>query len=179
MKFVALGLTIYLENTLDAVIINRCMRIDLSYLCAAKHENRISSMAIKDVLNVLILIYWNVTNEDYLCSKMSFLDDFVDDIEVKLVLRSTLLIENSFLEFLRETQSNYVFNTPIQREQQQAEVESGWKCQCGADNLATSMFCPNCGAKKNEEKRSWICQNCNAENSPTAKFCNQCGNPKL
>lgn len=173
------GYIFNVESTLDTVIINNCIKIDLSHLRAVKSENRISSMTLKDILNVFILVYWSVMVDDYVFSKIRFLDNFADDIQVKLALRSTLLIENRFLEFLRETQSDYAFNTPMQCERQQAEVEGGWKCQCGADNLATSMFCPNCGAKKTEEKQSWVCQNCNAENAPNAKFCNQCGKPKL
>ena len=51
----------------------------------------------------------------------------------------------------------------------------GWKCSCGA--TATGKFCPECGAKKPEEKpaNAWTCK-CGA--TATGKFCPECGSPK-
>ncbi len=51
----------------------------------------------------------------------------------------------------------------------------GWKCACGA--TATGKFCPECGAKKPEEKpaNAWTCK-CGA--TATGKFCPECGSPK-
>ena len=52
---------------------------------------------------------------------------------------------------------------------------NGWKCACGA--TATGKFCPECGAKKPEEKpaNAWTCK-CGA--TATGKFCPECGSPK-
>ena len=74
-----------------------------------------------------------------------------------------------------------------QQQQQQAPVQQavpaavpapaadGWKCACGA--TATGKFCPECGAKKPEEKpaNAWTCK-CGA--TATGKFCPECGSPK-
>ena len=62
--------------------------------------------------------------------------------------------------------------------QQQAQsaakpVENGWKCACGA--TANGKFCPECGAKKPEEKTGWKCA-CGAMAS--GKFCPECGAKK-
>jgi len=56
-----------------------------------------------------------------------------------------------------------------------APVANGWKCACGA--TATGKFCPECGAKKPEEKLSnaWTCK-CGA--TATGKFCPECGSPR-
>ncbi len=58
---------------------------------------------------------------------------------------------------------------------QQAGSANGWKCSCGA--TATGKFCPECGAKKPEEKpaNAWTCK-CGAV--ATGKFCPECGSPK-
>jgi len=58
---------------------------------------------------------------------------------------------------------------------QQAGSANGWKCACGA--AATGKFCPECGAKKPEEKpaNAWTCK-CGA--TATGKFCPECGSPK-
>ena len=57
----------------------------------------------------------------------------------------------------------------------QAAPTNGWKCSCGA--TATGKFCPECGAKKPEEKpaNAWTCK-CGA--TATGKFCPECGSPK-
>ena len=44
-----------------------------------------------------------------------------------------------------------------------------WKCSCGAENVG--KFCPECGAKKPENK-TWICS---CGNTNTGKFCSECG----
>ena len=56
-----------------------------------------------------------------------------------------------------------------------APAANGWKCACGA--TATGKFCPECGAKKPEEKLSnaWTCK-CGA--TATGKFCPECGSPR-
>ena len=56
-----------------------------------------------------------------------------------------------------------------------AAAADGWKCACGA--TATGKFCPECGAKKPEEKpaNAWTCK-CGA--TATGKFCPECGSPK-
>jgi len=56
-----------------------------------------------------------------------------------------------------------------------ASAAMGWKCSCGA--TATGKFCPECGAKKPEEKpaNAWTCK-CGA--TATGKFCPECGSPK-
>ena len=58
----------------------------------------------------------------------------------------------------------------------QTSTQNGaWKCSCGA--TATGKFCPECGAKKPEEKpaNAWTCK-CGA--TATGKFCPECGSPK-
>ncbi len=51
-----------------------------------------------------------------------------------------------------------------------------WKCACGHENAQNSKFCPECGAKRPEEKKSWTCPGCGKEN--TGKFCPECGAKK-
>ncbi len=55
---------------------------------------------------------------------------------------------------------------------QQAPVQNGWKCACGA--TATGKFCPECGAKK-PEPQGWTCK-CGTVNM--SKFCSECGAKK-
>ena len=50
---------------------------------------------------------------------------------------------------------------------------NGWTCACGT--VATGNFCPNCGAKKPEEKPTWTCA-CGSVN--TGNFCPNCGAKK-
>mgnify|MGYP003311762371 CR=1 FL=1 len=61
------------------------------------------------------------------------------------------------------------------QQQAAAPAQNGWKCSCGA--TATGKFCPECGAKKPEEKpaNAWTCK-CGA--TATGKFCPECGSPK-
>jgi len=59
------------------------------------------------------------------------------------------------------------------QQQQAAPAAEGWKCACGA--TATGKFCPECGAKKPEEKSGWKCA-CGAVNQ--GKFCAECGAKK-
>ncbi len=59
------------------------------------------------------------------------------------------------------------------QQQQAAPAAEGWKCACGA--IATGKFCPECGAKKPEEKSGWKCA-CGAVNQ--GKFCAECGAKK-
>ncbi len=58
----------------------------------------------------------------------------------------------------------------------QAPAAGGWSCSCGATNIQ-SKFCPECGAKKPEEKKGWDCPACGAKNI-TSKFCPECGAKK-
>ena len=53
-----------------------------------------------------------------------------------------------------------------------AAPADGWKCACGT--MAAGKFCPECGAKKPEEKKAdtWKCA-CGHEAS--GKFCPECG----
>lgn len=62
--------------------------------------------------------------------------------------------------------------TLFQMGQQQAAPANGWKCTCG--HTATGKFCPECGAKKPEEKKAdtWKCA-CGHE--AEGKFCPECG----
>ena len=64
---------------------------------------------------------------------------------------------------------------PANQQTGSAAPENGWKCSCGA--TATGKFCPECGAKKPEEKpaNAWTCK-CGAV--ATGKFCPECGSPK-
>ena len=57
----------------------------------------------------------------------------------------------------------------------QAAQTNGWKCSCGA--TATGKFCPECGAKKPEEKpaNAWTCK---CGTVATGKFCPECGSPR-
>ena len=48
-------------------------------------------------------------------------------------------------------------------------TKNTWKCCCGAENVG--KFCPECGAKKPENK-TWICS---CGNTNTGKFCSECG----
>ena len=61
-----------------------------------------------------------------------------------------------------------------QMQAQQANANA-WKCACGA--TVTGKFCPECGAKKPEEKpaNAWTCA-CGA--TATGKFCPECGAKK-
>ena len=66
----------------------------------------------------------------------------------------------------------------FQMGQQQAQPvqqspAGGWTCACGA--AATGKFCPECGAKKPEQKVGWSCA-CGA--TATGKFCPECGAKK-
>lgn len=51
----------------------------------------------------------------------------------------------------------------------------GWDCACGMKNIQ-SRFCPECGAKKPEQKPAdtWDCPNCGTKGI-TGKFCGECG----
>ncbi len=53
------------------------------------------------------------------------------------------------------------------------EEKPTWTCECGSVN--TGNFCPNCGAKKPEEKATWTCS-CGAVNE--GNFCPNCGNKR-
>ena len=71
----------------------------------------------------------------------------------------------------------------FQMGQQQAQAQpaakpapvpaGGWTCACGA--VTTGKFCPECGAKKPEEKAGWTCA-CGTVNK--GKFCMECGAKK-
>ena len=55
------------------------------------------------------------------------------------------------------------------------EEKKGWDCACGQKNIVTN-FCPNCGSKKPEENKGWDCA-CGQKNIAT-NFCPNCGNKK-
>ena len=63
-----------------------------------------------------------------------------------------------------------------QAQQPAAPAANGWKCACGA--TATGKFCPECGAKKPEEKPAdgWTCPGCGK--IAVGKFCPECGTKK-
>ena len=56
--------------------------------------------------------------------------------------------------------------------EKKATPAGGWTCSCGSVN--TGKFCPECGAKKPENKASF-CTNCGAKLQAGAKFCSECG----
>ena len=70
--------------------------------------------------------------------------------------------------------------TLFQMGQQQAAptapTADAWRCACG--NMVTGKFCPECGAKKPEPKKtdSWVCPSCGT--AATGKFCPECGAKK-
>ena len=53
-----------------------------------------------------------------------------------------------------------------------APAKDGWKCACGT--VATGKFCPECGAKKPEEKKADTWQ-CTGGHLASGKFCPECG----
>ena len=55
---------------------------------------------------------------------------------------------------------------------QQVNVSSGWKCECGTEN--NGKFCMNCG-KPQPQANGWTCS-CGTVNQ--GKFCQNCGNKK-
>ena len=57
-----------------------------------------------------------------------------------------------------------------------APTADAWRCACG--NMVTGKFCPECGAKKPEPKKtdSWVCPSCGT--AATGKFCPECGAKK-
>ena len=57
-----------------------------------------------------------------------------------------------------------------------APTADAWRCACG--NTVTGKFCPECGAKKPEPKKtdSWVCPSCGT--AATGKFCPECGAKK-
>ena len=59
-----------------------------------------------------------------------------------------------------------------QMAENKAAPAGGWTCSCGSVN--TGKFCPECGAKKPENKASF-CTNCGAKLGAGAKFCSECG----
>lgn len=61
---------------------------------------------------------------------------------------------------------------------EQLEDSSSWRCTCGNQNPNMAKFCSQCGSKKVELSKEWICAHCKTKNMATAKFCMECGNPK-
>lgn len=56
-------------------------------------------------------------------------------------------------------------------------ANSGWNCpSCGKSNI-TSMFCPDCGTRKPEQKATWVCPNCGKKDI-SSMFCPDCGTRK-
>lgn len=65
----------------------------------------------------------------------------------------------------------------INQTAQQTNNSLNWTCpNCNTTNI-TSMFCPNCGHKKEEQKNTWNCTNCGTNNI-TTQFCPNCGQKK-
>ena len=56
------------------------------------------------------------------------------------------------------------------------EEKAGWDCACGQKGI-TSNFCPNCGTKKPEENAGWDCPTC-GQKGITFNFCPNCGTKK-
>ena len=52
---------------------------------------------------------------------------------------------------------------------------AGWTCPACGKTGVTGNFCPECGAKKPEDK-GWFCPNCGAANK--GNFCTECGTKK-
>jgi membrane protease subunit (stomatin/prohibitin family) len=48
-----------------------------------------------------------------------------------------------------------------------------WDCVCGTKGI-TSKFCPECGTKRPEIKKTWDCPNCGTKDI-ASKFCPECG----
>jgi membrane protease subunit (stomatin/prohibitin family) len=48
-----------------------------------------------------------------------------------------------------------------------------WDCACGTKGI-TSKFCPECGTKRPEIKKTWDCPNCGTKDI-ASKFCPECG----
>ena len=63
----------------------------------------------------------------------------------------------------------------MQQQQMQQHSADTWSCSCG--HTASGKFCPECGAKKPEQKQNgaWTCS-CGA--AATGKFCPECGAKK-
>lgn len=57
-----------------------------------------------------------------------------------------------------------------------APAADGWKCDCG--NMATGMFCSNCGQKKPEPKPAADAWQCECGNTVNGNFCPNCGKAK-
>ena len=57
-----------------------------------------------------------------------------------------------------------------QMAEKKAAPAGGWTCSCGSVN--TGKFCPECGAKKPENKASF-CTNCGVKLQAGAKFCSE------
>ena len=60
--------------------------------------------------------------------------------------------------------------------EQPAAPAAGWDCACGTKGITTG-FCPNCGAKKPEERTGWDCPSC-GQKGITFNFCPNCGTKK-
>ena len=73
-------------------------------------------------------------------------------------------------------QNLYAMGQQNQPQQAQQPAAGTWRCSCGAN--ATGKFCPECGAKKPEQRveGEWKCGKCGAK--ATGKFCPECGEKK-
>ena len=60
--------------------------------------------------------------------------------------------------------------------EQPSAPAAGWDCACGTKGITTG-FCPNCGAKKPEERTGWDCPTC-GQKGITFNFCPNCGTKK-
>ncbi|MGM9974899.1 MAG: SPFH domain-containing protein [Clostridiaceae bacterium] len=65
-------------------------------------------------------------------------------------------------------------NKESKKASEASQGKDTWKCSCGAENN-TGKFCMECGAKRPEAPKGWMCS-CGTLNQ--GKFCTECGNKK-
>ena len=61
--------------------------------------------------------------------------------------------------------------------QNASNAQTGWRCSCGQEGIQGN-FCPNCGAKKPEEKATADTWKCSCGATVSGKFCPECGAKK-
>ncbi len=57
-------------------------------------------------------------------------------------------------------------------------IPQSWTCSCGNENPISAKFCMECGSKKPEPVKDWICTACETQNPAKSKFCMECGKAK-